>query len=244
MILGPDELAEGVVVVRALESGEEMRVPLDRLVEGERLSRDRRDPARSAAALPPHGVGLRLRPSAAGALHRWCAGAAFLAWAVPISTARASWPLGARLPGDPRGSRRSCTSSSRGATTTTTRSTVARGTEYAPPSRTPYPVPVLYRPMADDKALTPRAEDFSAWYNEVVLRAELADYSPVRGCMVIRPYGYRLWELMRDRLDLRFRRRATRTPTSRSSSRSRSWRARRSTWRASRRRRRSSRTPA
>jgi prolyl-tRNA synthetase len=59
--------------------------------------------------------------------------------------------------------------------------------------------------MANDKALTPRAEDFSAWYNELVLRAELADYSPVRGCMVIRPYGYRLWELMRDQLDLRFR---------------------------------------
>jgi prolyl-tRNA synthetase len=59
--------------------------------------------------------------------------------------------------------------------------------------------------MANEKALTTQAEDFSAWYNEVVLRAELADYSPVRGCMVIRPYGYRLWELMRDRLDLRFR---------------------------------------
>jgi len=59
--------------------------------------------------------------------------------------------------------------------------------------------------MADDKALTPPAQDFSAWYNEVVLRAELADYSPVRGCMVIRPYGYRLWELMRDQLDRRFR---------------------------------------
>jgi prolyl-tRNA synthetase len=59
--------------------------------------------------------------------------------------------------------------------------------------------------MADQKKLTPRAEDFPAWYNEVVLRAELADYSPVRGCMVIRPYGYRLWELMRDDLDRRFR---------------------------------------
>jgi prolyl-tRNA synthetase len=59
--------------------------------------------------------------------------------------------------------------------------------------------------MSRDKALTPRAEDFSAWYNELVLRSELADYSPVRGCMVIRPYGYRLWELMRDQLDLRFR---------------------------------------
>jgi prolyl-tRNA synthetase len=56
-----------------------------------------------------------------------------------------------------------------------------------------------------DKKLTTRADDFSAWYNEVVLRAELADYSPVRGCMVIRPYGYRLWELMRDQLDRRFK---------------------------------------
>jgi prolyl-tRNA synthetase len=59
--------------------------------------------------------------------------------------------------------------------------------------------------MADVKALTMRTADFSAWYNELVLRAELADYSPVRGCMVIRPYGYRLWELMRDQLDLRFK---------------------------------------
>src|ERR687885_205993 len=59
--------------------------------------------------------------------------------------------------------------------------------------------------MADDKALTAPTADYSAWYNEVVLRAELADYSPVRGCMVTRPKGYRLWELMRDRLDLRFK---------------------------------------
>jgi prolyl-tRNA synthetase len=59
--------------------------------------------------------------------------------------------------------------------------------------------------MAENKSLTTRAEDFSAWYNELVLRAELADHSPVRGCMVIRPYGYRLWELMRDQLDRRFR---------------------------------------
>jgi prolyl-tRNA synthetase len=59
--------------------------------------------------------------------------------------------------------------------------------------------------MADEKALTTRSDDFSGWYNEVVLRAQLADHSPVRGCMVIRPYGYRLWELMRDQLDRRFR---------------------------------------
>jgi len=55
--------------------------------------------------------------------------------------------------------------------------------------------------MADDKKLTTRDADFSAWYNEVVLRAELADYSPVRGCMVIRPHGYAMWELMQRALD-------------------------------------------
>jgi prolyl-tRNA synthetase len=55
--------------------------------------------------------------------------------------------------------------------------------------------------MADDKKLTARAQDFSAWYNEVVLRAELADYSPVRGCMVIRPAGYGIWERMQRALD-------------------------------------------
>ena len=59
--------------------------------------------------------------------------------------------------------------------------------------------------MADDKKLTTRAEDFSAWYNEVVLRAELADYSPVRGCMVIRPNGYGIWERMQRALDDMFK---------------------------------------
>ncbi len=59
--------------------------------------------------------------------------------------------------------------------------------------------------MAAEKGLTTRADDFSAWYNEIVLRAELADYSPVRGCMVIRPYGYGLWEHMRDALDAMFK---------------------------------------
>jgi len=59
--------------------------------------------------------------------------------------------------------------------------------------------------MAEEKALTARAEDFAAWYNEVVLRAELADYSPVRGSMVIRPYGYALWENMQRALDAMFK---------------------------------------
>jgi prolyl-tRNA synthetase len=59
--------------------------------------------------------------------------------------------------------------------------------------------------MADDKKLTNRADDFSAWYNEVVLKAELADYSPVRGCMVIRPRGYGIWERMQQQLDTMFK---------------------------------------
>jgi prolyl-tRNA synthetase len=59
--------------------------------------------------------------------------------------------------------------------------------------------------MADDKKLTTRANDFSAWYNETVLRAELADYSPVRGCMVIRPRGYGIWERMQKQLDTMFK---------------------------------------
>jgi prolyl-tRNA synthetase len=59
--------------------------------------------------------------------------------------------------------------------------------------------------MADTKALTPRAVDFSAWYNEIIIRAELADYSPVRGCMVIRPNGYAIWEQMQRALDQMFK---------------------------------------
>ncbi len=59
--------------------------------------------------------------------------------------------------------------------------------------------------MADSKALTTRAEDFSAWYNELIAKAELADYSPVRGCMVIRPNGYAIWEQMQKALDQMFK---------------------------------------
>jgi prolyl-tRNA synthetase len=59
--------------------------------------------------------------------------------------------------------------------------------------------------MADDKALTPRSEDFSAWYNEVIHRAEMADHSPVRGSMVIRPWGYGIWENMQRALDDMFK---------------------------------------
>ncbi len=58
--------------------------------------------------------------------------------------------------------------------------------------------------MAEEQ-LTPRSENFSEWYNELVLKAELADYSPVRGCMVVRPYGWTLWENIQAALDRRFK---------------------------------------
>lgn len=59
--------------------------------------------------------------------------------------------------------------------------------------------------MPPAQSITPRAQDFSEWYNDVIMRAELADYSPVRGCMVIRPLGYRVWELMQRALDDMFK---------------------------------------
>ncbi|MBC8099590.1 MAG: proline--tRNA ligase [Armatimonadetes bacterium] len=55
------------------------------------------------------------------------------------------------------------------------------------------------------QAITPQSEDFSKWYNEIVYRADLAAPSPVRGCIIIKPYGYELWEAIRTSLDRRFK---------------------------------------
>jgi len=55
------------------------------------------------------------------------------------------------------------------------------------------------------KGITGKETDFSAWYNELILKSELADYAPVKGCMVIRPHGYAIWEKMRDALDVMFK---------------------------------------
>lgn len=55
------------------------------------------------------------------------------------------------------------------------------------------------------EAIASRSEDFAQWYTDVIRRAELADYTPVRGCMVIRPYGYALWENIQGALDRRFK---------------------------------------
>lgn len=58
--------------------------------------------------------------------------------------------------------------------------------------------------MSDQK-LPSRSENYSEWYNQLVLRAELADYAPVRGCMIVRPYGWALWENCQSALDRRFK---------------------------------------
>ena len=57
----------------------------------------------------------------------------------------------------------------------------------------------------DERGVTPQSEDFSAWYNELVFKAELVDRGPVRGTMVIRPYGYRIWELLQADMDRRIK---------------------------------------
>ena len=55
------------------------------------------------------------------------------------------------------------------------------------------------------KHLTKRADDYSKWYNELVVKADLAENSAVRGCMVIKPYGYAIWEKMQAELDRMFK---------------------------------------
>ncbi|WP_246643905.1 proline--tRNA ligase [Nonomuraea ceibae] len=57
----------------------------------------------------------------------------------------------------------------------------------------------------DERGVTPQSEDFSAWYNELVAKAQLVDRGPAKGTMVIRPYGYRLWELLQGELDRRIK---------------------------------------
>ncbi len=59
--------------------------------------------------------------------------------------------------------------------------------------------------MASEKGVTPRSEDYSRWYTDVVQKSGLADYAPVRGCMIILPYGYELWEAIKSGLDRRFK---------------------------------------
>ncbi|OMO52845.1 hypothetical protein COLO4_36928 [Corchorus olitorius] len=56
-----------------------------------------------------------------------------------------------------------------------------------------------------DRVITPRSQDFNAWYLDVIANAELADYGPVRGTMVIRPYGYAIWEAIQDYLNVKFK---------------------------------------
>ena len=62
--------------------------------------------------------------------------------------------------------------------------------------------------MAEKKmveAITSRDEDFAQWYTDIVKKADLIDYSSVKGCMIIRPYGYAIWENMQKILDKMFK---------------------------------------
>ncbi len=59
--------------------------------------------------------------------------------------------------------------------------------------------------VVNDRGVTAQSEDFSAWYNELVFKAELVDRGSAKGTMVIRPYGYRLWELLQSELDRRIK---------------------------------------
>ena len=74
------------------------------------------------------------------------------------------------------------------------------------------------------KEMTKRADNYSQWFNDLVVKADLAEQSAVRGCMVIKPYGYAIWEKMQQQLDKMFKE---------TGARSRSSAARPSTWRAS-----------
>ena len=55
------------------------------------------------------------------------------------------------------------------------------------------------------KVITPRDKDYSKWYNDIVINADLADHSAVRGCMVIKPHGYAIWENIQKQLDTMFK---------------------------------------
>ncbi len=55
------------------------------------------------------------------------------------------------------------------------------------------------------KGISTRAENYAQWYNDIVIKADMAEHSDVRGCMVIKPYGFAIWEAMKEDLDHRFK---------------------------------------
>lgn len=59
--------------------------------------------------------------------------------------------------------------------------------------------------MFEKKEIVKKSKDFDRWYTDVILKAQMADYSPVKGCMIIRPYGYAIWELIKTYLDRKFK---------------------------------------
>ncbi|GJR43103.1 proline--tRNA ligase, chloroplastic/mitochondrial [Tanacetum coccineum] len=84
-------------------------------------------------------------------------------------------------------------------TSATAKSTTPATTDVAPAESKNQKLPV------QEQGITPRSQDFNAWYLDVIAMAELADYGPVRGTMVIRPYGYAIWEAIQDYLNVKFK---------------------------------------
>lgn len=78
--------------------------------------------------------------------------------------------------------------------------------------------------------ITPQGEDFSRWYIDVIKKADLMDYAPVRGCIVFKPDGFEIWEHIKDELDRRFGKRAIAMRTSRCSFLRASFKRKKSTW--------------
>ncbi|VFQ99779.1 unnamed protein product [Cuscuta campestris] len=73
------------------------------------------------------------------------------------------------------------------------------------PSETQDHKPPIVQGKEKERVITPRSQDFNAWYLDVIANAELADYGPVRGTMVIRPYGYAIWEAIQEYLNVKFK---------------------------------------
>src|ERR1700743_684002 len=63
----------------------------------------------------------------------------------------------------------------------------------------------IYLNFMSNKGVISKEEDYSQWYNDLVIKADMAEYSPVRGCMIIKPYGYSIWETMQGVLDKMFK---------------------------------------
>ena len=66
-------------------------------------------------------------------------------------------------------------------------------------------IKINFKEKTMSKGVTPKSENYSKWYTDVITKAELADYGPVKGTMIIRPYGYKIWENIKNVFDEEFK---------------------------------------